>query len=75
MLTDEQRLAIEFADVLSRTPVEMTNDLDGRLAARFSERQLVELASNIAWENARARFNRAFRIQPDGYAAEPAVES
>ncbi len=66
---------MEFADVLSRTPVNMTDDLEQRLQARFSEKQLVELANNIAWENCRARLNRAFRIEADGYASNPSIQA
>lgn len=66
---------VEFADVLTRTPVVMTDDLEHRLQAGFSEKQLVELANNIAWENCRARFNRAFRIEPDGYRAGSDIEA
>ena len=47
----------------------MSDELRARLEAAFSEKQLVELAHTIAWENARARFNRTFAIQPDGYAS------
>ena len=38
------------------------------MRAQFSQKQLVELTHAIAWENARARFNRGFDIEPDGYA-------
>ena len=34
---------------------------------RFIERQVVELVTSIAWEGFRARFNRAFAIQAQGY--------
>lgn len=37
------------------------------MAAAFSPKQLVELTQVIAWENARARFNRGFDVQSDGY--------
>ena len=66
---------MEFADVLSQTPVNVTDDLEQRLQSRFSEKQLVELANNIAWENCRARFNRAFRIEADGYAGNPSIQA
>lgn len=49
------------------TPVAMTDDLEQRLNATFSPKQVVELTHTIAWENCRARFNRGFRIEPDGY--------
>ena len=38
------------------------------LRREFSEPQLVELASAIAWENHRARFNRTFGIGSEGFS-------
>lgn len=66
-LTDRERLAVEFADVLSRTPVVVSDDLRSRIDAEFSEKQMVELANTIAWEHARARFNRGLGIESDGF--------
>lgn len=51
------------------TPADVSDDVHQRLRDRFTEKQIVELSHNIAWENARARFNRGFRIDPDGYTA------
>ena len=59
---------VEFADALSRTPVDLSDDLRRRLDERFSRRQLVELANAIAWEHARARFNRALDISSDEFS-------
>lgn len=49
------------------TPVTVPAELRTALQANFSSKQLAELTNFIAWENARARFNRGFDIQPDGY--------
>lgn len=35
----------------------------------FGEAGVVELASAIAWENYRARFNRAFDIENEGFCS------
>ena len=66
-LSDTERLVVEFADVLSRTPVSVGADLRRRLDATFSEKQIVELSNAIAWEHARARFNRGLGIESDGF--------
>ncbi len=58
----------EYADALTVTPSAVDDDLRGRIAATFTPAQAVELTHLIAWENARARFNRGFDIQPDGYS-------
>ena len=39
-----------------------------RLRAHFDEAQLLELAATIAWENYRARFNRAFEVRSSGFS-------
>ena len=53
---------------MSRTPVEVPDALFARLRERFSESQLVELTSAIAWENYRARFDHAFGIEAESFS-------
>jgi alkylhydroperoxidase family enzyme len=65
---DDERLAIELADAMVATPVEIGADLRARLDARFTTSQLVELASYIAWEHYRSRFNRALDVQAVGFS-------
>lgn len=67
-LTDRERLVVEFADGMSRTPVAVSDDLRRRLRLEFSEKQIVDLANTIAWEHARARFNRGLGVESDGFA-------
>lgn len=67
-LTATERIVIEFADGLSRTPVVVSDDLRGRLRLEFTEKQIVELSNTIAWEHARARFNRGLDIESDGFS-------
>lgn len=58
---------IELAEALTLTPATVSDELKARLDARFSPKQQVELSHTVAWENARARFNRTFGVGPDGY--------
>jgi len=58
---------LEYADAMSQTPVEVSDALFARLRERFSEAQLVELTSAIAWENYRARFDHAFGIEGENF--------
>ena len=66
--SDEERLVMDLAVEMSRTPVEIPSDLRERLRQRFEEAQLVELTASIAWENYRARFNRVFGVRPAGFS-------
>ena len=58
---------LEYADAMTQTPVEVPDALFARLRERFSEAQLVELTSAIAWENYRARFDHAFGIEGENF--------
>ena len=53
---------------LTRTPADVPDELFATLRLEFSERELVELSSAIAWENYRARFNRTFAIAAEGFS-------
>lgn len=66
--SDEERMVMDLAAEMARTPVEVPSDLLEKLNRRFSEAQLVELAAAIAWENYRARFNRVFGVRPAGFS-------
>lgn len=65
--TDE-RLALDLAVEMSKTPVAIPDELLTRLRARFSEADLVELAAAIAWEGYRARFNLVFGVSAVGFS-------
>jgi alkylhydroperoxidase family enzyme len=66
--TEMERLVLEYADGMTRTPVEVSDALFARLREKFSEAELVELTSAIAWENYRARFDHAFGIEAENFA-------
>jgi alkylhydroperoxidase family enzyme len=53
---------------LTQTPADVGDELFSALRAQFSEPQLVEIAGAIAWENNRARFNRTFAIEAEGFS-------
>lgn len=76
-----ERLVLDYAVAITRTPARVDDDLFASLRRHFDERQLVELTNVIALENMRARFNSAFDMTPAGFtegmvcvAPEPAPE-
>ena len=69
VFSPEERLVLELADTLTTAPTDVSDEMFARLRATFSERQIVELASAIAWENYRARMNRVFDVGSEDYAA------
>jgi alkylhydroperoxidase family enzyme len=63
-----ERVALELADELVKTPANVSDELYTRLLQQFSYPELVELAATIGFENFRARFNRVFNIGSAGFS-------
>jgi AhpD family alkylhydroperoxidase len=61
-----ERLVLEYAEAMTRTPVDVSDELFARLREHFDERQIVELTMAIAAENLFARSNWAFGIEGEG---------
>lgn len=64
-----EKLVLDYAVEMTKTPVEVPDALFAALRKRFHEAQLVELTASIAWENYRARFDHAFGIESQGFSA------
>src|SRR5262249_29582149 len=67
---DLEKAVLRFATHVTLTPVEVPDELFDALRPHFTPQQLAELTSAIAWENYRARFNRACAIESEGFAEE-----
>ena len=65
--SEAEKLAFELADASIQTPVDVSDDLFERLQRHYSTEELVELAAVCALENFRSRFNRVFRVEPNGF--------
>lgn len=66
--THQEKLVLDYATAMSRTPTEVTAELFRALSAQFDAGQLVELTNEIAIENMRARFNSAFDMTAAGFS-------
>ena len=66
-LYDEaERIALEYADTMTITGREVSDELFQRLRKFYADDALVELTATIAWENASSKFNRALRVASQG---------
>ena len=63
-----EKLVLDYATGISRSPVDVSDELFDRLRAHLDEAQLVELTNIIALENYRARFNWALGIAGQGFS-------
>ncbi len=66
LYSEEERVALEYADCMTISGREVTDDLFTRLRRFYDDDGLVELTAIIAWENASSKFNRALRIPSQG---------
>ncbi|MFN7921525.1 MAG: hypothetical protein U0Q16_15590 [Bryobacteraceae bacterium] len=64
---DVQKAVIRLAKAMCETPSRPSDALVTEMRRYFTDRQLVELVSAIAWENYRARFNRVFGVEAAGF--------
>src|SRR5215831_2292732 len=64
-----EKRVLRYAVALTRTPANVPKELFNSLREQFNPQQMVELTSAIAWENFRARFNRGFGIEAEGFSA------
>ena len=62
LYTDSERVALEFADNITITGRDVSDELFSRLREFYDDDALIELTAAIAWENASSKFNRALRV-------------
>ncbi len=66
LFSDEERLALEYAEAASVTPPTVDDALRTRLATHFDAQALTELTALIGLQNLSARFNSAMDIPAQG---------
>ena len=64
-----ERLALAYADAMTSQPMTVTDDQVAELETAFGRDGLVELTTQIALENMRARSNHALGITDQGFDA------
>lgn len=62
------KLALDLASAMTETPADVPDRLRAALLEHLDPGQLTELASYIAWENHRARLNRALGVRAAGFS-------
>lgn len=71
LFSDEERLALEYAEAASVTPPTVDDALRTRLTTHFDARALTELTALIGLQNLSARFNSAMDIPAQGLCRLP----
>ena len=69
--SQEERLALDYAERITTTGQRVDEDLFARLKAHFTEAQIVELTAAVALENFRSQFNPPLGIDAQGFCLIP----
>lgn len=62
LYSEVERITLAYADLMTITGQETSDEFFARLRQFYNDDELVELTEIIAWENASSKFNRALRI-------------
>ena len=64
----KERLAIEYARLISQTPVEISKEFMEEVKSSFTEREIVILSSTAAQVNYWARMLKGLGVPPEGFS-------
>ena len=67
LFTDREKVALDYAVAVMRTPVEVTDELFARVKEHFTEKQIVEITAHLTLVNL-DRFNAAFGVGSAGFS-------
>lgn len=67
VFTPLERLALQYADGMTVSGQDVTDELFAELRRHLSEEAIVELTAHVAFENFRSKFNHALRIEAQGF--------
>ncbi len=68
LFSDQEKLVLDYAVGMSRTPVDVPDELFDKLRRYLDDAQIVELTHHIALENMRGRFNLSLGVGSAGFS-------
>ena len=66
--SDVDKLVLDLVVAMSSTPAEVPDTLRENLLHHLTKGQFTEIAATIAWENHRARLNKALGVRAAGFS-------
>ncbi len=67
LFSEEERLALDYAEAMTITGAQITDDLRARLLRHCDENAVVELTGLIAFQNLSSKFNAALDVPAQGF--------
>jgi uncharacterized peroxidase-related enzyme len=71
LFTDQERTVLEYAEAMTDTNIQVSDDLVERLRTWFDEDGIVELTALVAFQNLSSKFNSALAMPPQGFCQVP----
>ena len=68
LFDDRERVVLEYAEVATGCPAEVSDELAARIRTHLSDAEFVELAAWVALENFRSRFNAGLGLRSQGFS-------
>jgi alkylhydroperoxidase family enzyme len=63
-----EKLVLDLVVAMTQTPAAVSDELREELLGHMTAGQLAEVAASVAWENHRARLNRALSVRAAGFS-------
>ncbi len=63
----KEQVALEYAETITITGRNVTEDLQSRLLQQFKKKDIIELTAIVAFQNLSSKFNSALHIKPNGF--------
>ena len=64
---ERERLALEYADRITRTDDDVDEEFFDRLRKEYTPDEIVELTCTVAFENFLSKFHHALLVDPQGF--------
>ena len=62
-----EQIALEYAETITITGKNVTEDLQAKLLQHFKKKEIIELTAIVAFQNLSSKFNSALNIKPNGF--------
>lgn len=66
-----ERIALEYAEAVTHSELQVTDDLMARLKVHFDQDAIVDLTGLIAFQNLSSKFNAALNVPAQGFCKLP----
>jgi AhpD family alkylhydroperoxidase len=71
LFSERERIALEYAEAMTRSDLEVTDELMARLKRQFDDDAILESTALFAFQNLSSKFNAALDVPPQGFCRLP----